>query len=71
MLVVCTEGHEPVCWDPSQTDICWMCGRSIRVAPPNARYSEMRGDKDLLAAPQPKKGVRRRARSVKSAAQPG
>ncbi|HZA20211.1 MAG TPA: hypothetical protein VE889_05085 [Actinomycetota bacterium] len=45
MLVVCTEGHEPVCWDPVDTDECWMCGRSILAPPSNARYSEARGDK--------------------------
>lgn len=46
MLVVCSEGHDPVSWDPAETDECWMCGRSIRVPPRDARYSEDRGDKD-------------------------
>ena len=48
VLVVCSENHDPVCWDPSQTDECWMCGRSIRRPPADARYSEVRGDKDSL-----------------------
>jgi hypothetical protein len=49
MLVVCSDSHDPVCWDPVETDECWMCGRSIRVPPDDARYSEARGDKDSLA----------------------
>jgi hypothetical protein len=46
MLVVCSNGHDPVCWDPIEADECWMCGRPIRVPPDDARYSEARGDKD-------------------------
>ena len=50
VLVVCSESHDPVCWDPSQTDLCWMCGTSIRRPPPDARHSEVRGDKDVAEA---------------------
>jgi hypothetical protein len=72
VLVVCTESHEPVCWDPAETDECWMCGRSILAPPSNARYSEARGDKLHLDRSPREAGVqlRSRARRKRTAPRP-